>query len=94
MNKKTIRICGLTALVLLSLLLFLGNRGFVDVYRTYNEITIQSQQIQRARSTLDSLKEQYELLKQDTTHIEKLAREKLGMAGENEKIIKFVEEER
>ena len=94
MNKKTKRISAIAAIAAISLLLFLGNRGFVDIYRSYNEISIQSEQIERARSTLDSLKDQYELLKHDTTYIEKLAREKLGMAAENEKIIKFVEEEK
>ena len=52
------------------------------------------QEIKELNDTVDSLKETIEKLKNDTAYIERIAREKLGMAKKGEKVYKFVEEEK
>jgi len=41
---------------------------------------------------MDSLSVQNQRLKSDTAYMEKIAREKLGMARKDEKVYKFIEE--
>ncbi|KMQ51094.1 hypothetical protein CHISP_2017 [Chitinispirillum alkaliphilum] len=91
MKKKTKIL--LVAAVSIALVILFGNKGFMDAYRSYKEIGKKSEMIEHARYSLDSLQTEYIHLKQDTSYIEQIAREKLGMAGKNELIIKFVEEE-
>ena len=50
-----------------------------------------NQELPTSRRTIDSLKIEIERLKNDTAYIERIAREKYGMARENEKMFKFVE---
>ena len=51
-------------------------------------------EIKELNETVDSLKKTIEKLKTDTAYIERIAREKLGMAKKGEKVYKFVEEEK
>jgi cell division protein FtsL len=86
------------ALVLISVVLFFlaislfGNQGFIAVYKAYKQDRALTQQISDSKKTIDSLKDEIERLKNDTAYIERIAREKLGMARRNEKIYKFIEE--
>ncbi|MDG5814646.1 septum formation initiator family protein [Chitinispirillales bacterium ANBcel5] len=93
MKKKNIVIL-IVCLVVLSLIsaLVFGNQGLIDVYRTHLEIKRRSEQISEAIESLDSLKEVRDKLVSDTAYIERVAREKLGMSAEDEKIYKFVED--
>jgi cell division protein FtsL len=68
------------------------NQGFLDIYRAYKQDRELTRKIEAANADADSLRAEIERLKRDTAHIEKIAREKLGMARKDEKIIKFVEE--
>ncbi|HEX2960046.1 MAG TPA: septum formation initiator family protein [Chitinispirillaceae bacterium] len=69
-----------------------GNQGFITVYNAHKEDRALSLQISDSKRTIDSLKDEIERLKSDTAYIERIAREKLGMARRNEKIYKFIEE--
>jgi len=93
-NKKRLLI---TAAVLAALLAAFAvmtfmNQGFLDMYRAYKQDRELTRKIEAARAEADSLRAEIESLKSDTAYIEKMAREKLGMARKGEKIIKFVEE--
>jgi cell division protein FtsL len=93
--KKRIQTVVLIIIVIvlffLSISLF-GNQGFIAVYKAYKQDRALTQQISDSKRTIDSLKDEIERLKKDTTYIERIAREKLGMARRNEKIYKFIEE--
>lgn len=69
-----------------------GENGFIALYRTHKQINFLENEINNSNNVIDSLKNEIERLKNDTSFIEKIAREKYGMAKKNEKIIKFVEE--
>ena len=70
----------------------LGENGFISLYKTHKQINFLENEIKNSNNVIDSLKNEIERLKNDTSFIEKIAREKYGMARKNEKIIKFVEE--
>lgn len=46
-------------------------------------------EIEELNASIDSLKNTIEMLRNDTAYIERIAREKLGMAGKDEKVYKF-----
>ena len=94
MKKKrlAITIAALVAAIAFLAALSVGNQGFLDMYGAYRQDRELTQKIDAARAEADSLREEIERLKSDTAYIEKVAREKLGMARKDEKIIKFVEE--
>jgi len=94
MKKRTlIALLAISAVAaaVLALLTF-GDRGFLDVYRLHRMETARAKELTKAQAEIDSLKAEIERLKKDTTYIERLAREKLGMAKKDELIFKFVEE--
>ena len=69
-----------------------GNQGFIAVFKAHRESQSLSREIKENQRTIDSLKIEEERLKSDTAYIERIAREKLGMARRNEKIFKFIED--
>ncbi|MCI0471003.1 MAG: septum formation initiator family protein [Candidatus Aminicenantes bacterium] len=76
------------------LLIFLltGRAGLINMYRFHQGTQKISEEITRRNETIDSLKTTIKKLEKDTAYIEKIAREKLGMAKKGEKVYKFVEE--
>lgn len=93
-KKKTIAICAAAvAAALILIAVTFGSQGFLDMYRLYRQDVAREREIAEARAQIDSLKAEIELLKRDTTYIEKIARERLGMARKDEIIYKFVDEE-
>lgn len=73
-------------------ILFLsGNDGLIALFQAHLENKRLETKITEFQKTIDSLEVTIEKLKTDTTFIEHIAREKLGMAGKNEKVYKFVE---
>ncbi len=72
---------------------FTGSEGLLNLYRIHRNINELESEIEQMNGTIDSLEITIEKLKNDTSYIEKIAREKLGMAKKGEKIYKFVEEE-
>jgi cell division protein FtsB len=91
-SRKIILLAAAVIVVAVLAIMTLGDRGFLDVYRLHKEDKNRSLEIAAARSEIDSLKAEIERLKNDTTYIERVARERLGMARKGEKIFKFVEE--
>jgi cell division protein FtsB len=72
--------------------LFLGKDSIINLYASRCDIKRKEREIVSLHLEIDSLTIEIKRLKNDTAYIEKIAREKLGMAGKNEKVFKFVEE--
>jgi cell division protein FtsL len=72
--------------------LFIGNDSIVNVSKLRSDVKRKEREIQKGHREIDSLTLEQKRLKTDTGYIEKIAREKLGMAGKNEKVYKFIEE--
>jgi cell division protein FtsB len=94
MKKKKLAALIIVSVVVVAVLTVLtfGDRGFLDVYRLYSMETARAKEVAEAQMKIDSLKAEIERLKNDTAYIERIAREKLGMAKKDEVIFKFVEE--
>ena len=93
MLKKRIGIFAIIGIVLLVVLLALsGKQGLVSLYKNHIQLTKQSNEVIRSHQIIDSLKTEISRLRNDTDYIEKIAREKFGMAKKNEKVYKFIEE--
>ncbi len=91
MPKKTGRWI-IIAVISTFLFFFLsGNDGLIALFQAHLENKRLETKITEFQKTIDSLEVTIEKLKTDTTFIEHIAREKLGMAGKNEKVYKFVE---
>jgi cell division protein FtsB len=78
--------------LMLVVFLFTGNESVLKVWASRKQGKGQLREITRLHREIDSLNEVIARLKTDTLYIEKMAREKLGMARENEKVFKFVQE--
>ena len=70
-----------------------SDEGLIGLYRSYRERRKTEAQIRRMNHLIDSLEARIERLHSDTAYIERIAREKLGMARPDERVYKFVEEE-
>jgi cell division protein FtsB len=80
-------------LVVLFLYLFLtGNNGLFTIIRSRFAVHQTEKDLIELIQTKDSLKTVVKMLKNDTNYIERVAREKLGMAKKNEKVYKFIDE--
>jgi len=91
-NKKKIikRILFLLIAAFVVYSFFSGPYGFLKIFSLVKEkkaLQIESKKLQAELMDLENKKEK---LKSDTSFLEKQARERLGMAKENEKIYKFV----
>jgi cell division protein FtsL len=81
----------LIALGILSFV-FIGNDSIINLYASHIGIKKKEREITTLHKEIDSLTLEIKKLKTDTAYIEKIAREKLGMAGKTEKVYKFIEE--
>lgn len=79
------------AVVAVVFVLFSGPDGLVGLYRTHRELAETRGELQRLHKAVDSLTLEIRRLQSDTSYIEKLARERLGMAREKETVYKFIE---
>ena len=88
--KKKKAIMALIAIVLAGggFFFLFGKQGIYYLYRQQRERTAE---IRNDRRVIDSLQREIKKLTNDTTYIERIAREKLGMARPNETVYKFVE---
>ena len=68
--------------------------GNINLYRVLNKTRQLQAQVRQLNGAIDSLTVEIEKLKSDTTYIERLAREQLGMARKDEKVYKFLEEDK
>ncbi len=71
--------------------LFTGNNSIINLYSSHLDIKKKEREIQKKHGQIDSLATEIKKLKTDTLYMERIAREKLGMAGKNEKVYKFIE---
>ncbi len=71
---------------------FIGNDSIITLYSSFRDWKKSERNVKKAHVEIDSLQAEIKKLKNDTAHIEKIAREKLGMAGKNENVYKFIEE--
>ena len=71
--------------------LFTGNNSIINLYSSHLDIKKKEREIQKKHGEIDSLATEIKKLKMDTLYMERIAREKLGMAGKNEKVYKFIE---
>ena len=93
MKKKQIGIILIITVPLLMIIASLGgNQGLIALYKNHRHMKQLSIQVKKSRATIDSLQNEIKRLKNDTSYIEQIAREKLGMAKKNEKVYKFIEE--
>lgn len=67
-----------------------GDYGIIQLLRVRTQLHDSDQQIRDLTVTVDSLKVVVNKLSRDTTYIERIAREKLGMAKPTERVYKFV----
>lgn len=75
------------------LVLFLsGSDGYINLYKLHLQDGKIEEEIQQLNMKKDSLKVIIGKLKNDTIYLEKIAREKLGMARKDEKVFKFIGE--
>ncbi len=73
-------------------LVFTGKDGLINIYRLHRKTERIEAEVRQMEAMIDSLEIEVDRLKNDTAYIERMAREKLGMAHEGEKVYKFIEE--
>ena len=88
---RLIPLLSLIAGILLLLFLFTGKDNLIALYRLHNDVAHMHQNLTGANYAIDSLKQEIQRLKTDTTYLERIARERLGMARKTEKIYKFID---
>ena len=96
-KRLTFSIIAAVVVVILGTLLYFSltsESSFYNLYRSSKKNKAMEKEIIELNATIDSLKSTIEKLKNDTAYIERIAREKLGMARKDEKVYKFVEEEK
>lgn len=94
MVKKKIGVWVVAMVVIAVCVLSLsGKQGLISLYHNARLYKEQNVQLKRSHEIIDSLENEIKRLKNDTAYIEKIAREKLGMARKNEKVFKFIEDE-
>lgn len=71
---------------------FAGDQGIITLYRSHLQKQNLKKEIAATKNAIDSLTKETALLKNDTAYIERIAREKFGMAHPGEKMYKFIEE--
>ncbi len=79
-------------IAVLTAIMVFGDQGIMTFYRTRRQLRQLENEIVRSRRAVDSLTLEIERLRNDTTYIERIARERFGMARRDEKMYKFIEE--
>jgi cell division protein FtsB len=98
MLKKKIKIRKIGRWVLLAVAalvaysLFFGRASLVRIYQSFLDVKKKERTLSQERGEMDTLRVQNKKLEKDTAYMEKIAREKLGMARKDEKVYKFIQE--
>lgn len=88
MKKGRALVLILLAAIAVGTLFFLfGRQG---TYYQHRELVRRNAELTAHRRTVDSLNDIIGKLTNDTAYIERIARERLGMARKNEKVYKFI----
>jgi len=90
--RKIGRWIAVALVVALLVSFFSGKSNIVRMYQSLSNIRKKEAALAARHHEIDSLKAQNAKLKTDTAYMEKIAREKLGMARKDEKVYKFIEE--
>jgi cell division protein FtsB len=90
--RKIGRWIALAVAALLLYSLFFGRASMVKIYQSFLDAKKKESTLSREHREMDSLSVQNQRLKSDTAYMEKIAREKLGMARKDEKVYKFIGE--
>jgi len=93
-KKKIGRWIALVVIGALVASLFFGKAGVSRIYRSLSDVKKKERILSRERAELDSLTAQNSRLRSDTAYMEKIGREKLGMARKDEKVYRFIPEQR
>ncbi len=91
-TRKIGRWIALAIGVLLVVSLFFGKASMVRIYRSLLDVKKKERLLTRQHAEIDSLTAENARLRTDTAYMEKIAREKLGMARKDEKVYKFIPE--
>ena len=93
MKRRRIAVgLAMIAAVAMVVALLAGDQGIVTLYRGWRQMRELNTELEASRKTIDSLKLEIDRLISDTGYIERIARERYGMAREKEKMYKFIEE--
>jgi cell division protein FtsB len=93
----TVPVIAVGVVIILCALLYFSltsESSFFNLFRSSKKNVEMEKEIIELNATIDSLKNTIEKLKNDTAYIERIAREKLGMARKDEKVYKFIEKEK
>lgn len=90
--RKIGRWIALAVAALLLYSLFFGRASMVRIYQSFLDVKTKEHKLTRMRQEADTIRVQNKKLEKDTAYMEKIAREKLGMARKDEKVYKFIEE--
>ncbi|HUI91556.1 MAG TPA: septum formation initiator family protein [Chitinivibrionales bacterium] len=90
--KKVGRWIVLAAAALAAYSLFFGRASLVKIYHSFLDVKKKERALVQEHRDIDTLKVQNKKLEKDTAYMEKIAREKLGMARKDEKVYKFIQE--
>jgi len=91
-RNYTVWILGVLIFLALLFILSIGPRGFIQQIRVSQEKRKLEQEIQSLEVKKEELQEELEKL-DDPEYVEKIAREKYGMAKKNEKVYRVVPKE-
>ncbi|MBD3316210.1 MAG: hypothetical protein GF344_10510 [Chitinivibrionales bacterium] len=72
--------------------LFAGDEGILALLGSHQRVRRMEREVKMLNQTIDSLEIEIVRLRKDTLYIERIAREKLGMARKDETVYKFVGE--
>ena len=89
-NKKIGRWILLVLGIILVFFLFTGKASIIALYQSHRDIQAKKALLAKRHREINSLKSENANLKYDTLYMEKIAREKLGMARKDETVYKFI----
>jgi cell division protein FtsB len=90
-SRKRTKVIFFAAVAILLYFVFFGDNSIFNIIQSHRELQRVSAEVDRMHKTIDSLQKEIHRLRTDTAYIEKIAREKLGMAKKDETIYKFIE---
>jgi cell division protein FtsB len=82
----------LAVAALLAYSLFFGRASVIRMYQSFLDVKKKEHTLTRIHQEADTIRVQNKKLEKDTAYMEKIAREKLGMARKDEKVYKFIGE--
>lgn len=90
--RRKLLLIALVALPVLAIFTF-GNRGLLKRFSLQSRYNQAYQSLYEERKISDSLQTEIDQLKHDSLEVERIARERFGMARPGEEVYKVVEEE-